>query len=145
MLLPINVKAQKEEKIEYQKIVPTALYRPSDELVEKLRIEALPKPQPIVKKTNYAANYACFCAWYLQVKYGIPKTPKGYAGSYKVGSLIPSASGFVLTRESALGHIAHYTLVGKNLLLDDEANYKTCRVTHTRILPVSSPLIRGYL
>lgn len=144
----INVKTQ--EKIEYKEgweitSQENTLHKPDNEIVEKLRQEyEVAQTKLRIKATHYA-SYSCYCAWYLEVKYGIPKTPLGYAGSYKPGSTTPSAQGFVLTYESSKGHIAHYTLQGNILLLDDEANYVTCRVTHTRTLPVSSPLIRGYL
>lgn len=88
---------------------------------------------------------SCSCVSYARFKSGLNiKTVNGLAKSIPINSKTPAASGLVVTYESSAGHIALYTLKD-NILILDESNYSTCKVTSGRELPVSSALIKGYI
>lgn len=154
LILPINVHAneqssEKQIKIEYQSNEGRLVYNTSgvpnqaDEDARQIQIEQENQRQALAKYS--AENYACSCVLWINQTYGTNfKTLDRYARSIPTNSTSPRLSGFVVLMESSLGHIAHYTLEGQNLVLD-EANYETCKVTHGRTIPITDTRIKGYI
>lgn len=141
MFQPIKLRAAEIPVVPYEK---TAVYRPSDEVIEQTTVEyerTHPKPIKSPKKTT--ANY-CSCVAGVNAHFGTHfKTLDGFARSIPTNSQIPASSGFVITRESWQGHIAHYYLLGDQIIIDWEANYVSCKVSSGR--PLSNSLVKGFI
>lgn len=97
------------------------------------------------KKIPRVRDYnPCSCVSYAKWVAGISQSESwGNAWNIKPNSTTPSPEGFVLTYDGK-GHIAHYVLKGDILILD-EANFESCRVTTGRQLDMDSKVIRGFL
>lgn len=101
--------------------------------------------QPLKVKARLAGGF-CSCVSAINNFYKTDfKTVDGYARSIPVNSKTPAETGFVITYESWMGHIAHYYRFGDDLVIDYEANYQHCALSSGRILPIASPLIKGYI
>lgn len=100
------------------------------------------EPKPVKPKPNLL--FPCNCVLHAQA-IGLKLSGYKVAKNYPINSNVPNESGWVVTYESSAGHMGHYTLHGIYLLLDDEANYVACQITHNRLLPISSKLIKGYI
>lgn len=135
-----------EVKVSYEDYQKTIIQKPiCDPVIGKHQAEEDCFYQ-VPKKPNlgsYTAIYRCNCVLWAQAN-GLPISGYGAAKNYPVNSLVPSASGFVVTYEGYYGHMAKYVLDGEWLILT-EANYKSCQITSGRRLHISSPLIKGYL
>lgn len=102
----------------------------------------LPSPtEPLPKVVGQCSCVAGVNAYY-KTNF---KTLDGYARSIPTSSNLPSTTGFVITRDSWMGHISHYYLDGDFIVIDAEWNYVHCSFSTGRKIPVDSPLIKGYI
>lgn len=104
------------------------------------------RPNKPAKSKTTVASGQCNCLLAINTFYKTNfKTTDGYARSIPVNSKTPAETGFVITRESWMGHIAHYYKSGDLIVIDYEGNYERCRLSSGRTLPVASRLIKGYI
>ncbi len=93
-----------------------------------------------------------YCTWYIAQRRYVPWG--GNAGTwlynakalgYKTGKA-PAKGAIVVTTDSArYGHVALVEKVGDGTITVSEMNYKAWGKTNTRVIPVSSRSIRGYI
>lgn len=110
--------------------------------------ETIKIPEPKTQVKSFNPN--CSCVTGLNAHFGTNfKTLDNFARSIPINSKIPADIGYVITYESRpggqTGHIAHYYLLGNEIVIDWEANYERCKVSSGRRLTVGSPLIKGYI
>lgn len=147
------VNASKQEDLPF--IGPLPVPQP----VVKPKPKVAPKPQPKPAVVAVGDQKLTVVSWIKQqcVTYVYARTGNdnllGYktAGKIPVNSQTPIVGAVVITSEGAYGHAAYVVAIEDDNLVLDEANYIDTNyksggpVTAGRVLPISSPLIKGYV
>ena len=147
VFIPQGTDAAEVKMVSYEEYQKTIIYKPTEDVIDEARKNyerEHPKSKPVIKRTGVAGNCSCVAGINNYYKTSF-KTLDGYARSIPVSSKLPATTGFVITYESWMGHIAHYYLDGEFIVIDAEWNYIPCRFSSGRKLPISSPLIKGFL
>lgn len=136
LLLPINVKAQEKIEITYTDTLSQALYRPTDETVEKLSTEFARQLKTSPK--SYAKGLSCvaFAKQYL-----------GIYGTWGNGSRNLSLNSNGQINDVVVFTYIHTAVViGRvgEILTIIEGNYDNRGHIRTRTLSVFDPSIRGF-
>lgn len=111
--------------------VPTVQDSYSDQFVEATL-------NPLIEEFN-----PCSCISYAKWRMGVSQAISwGNANQIVPSSLIPAPQGIVILNEGPYSHVAHYTLNGAFLSVD-EYNYIPCQYSE-RTIYTSDPRIKGY-
>lgn len=119
----------------------------SRDWVSPVDAERLYKKQQRVVKSRVTATRSynpCSCVSYARYIRGVDVGSIGVARNHPVNAQVPTVGAYVVTYESWAGHLGVVTGVTDTHIIISEANYVRCTVTKGRMLPIDSPLIKGY-
>lgn len=145
LVAPIKIAAS-EVRNSYEDYQKTVIDKPDCDPVKAVgqsSEDCFYKESKKVFVASDTSEHKCNCVLWAQAN-GLNITGYGAAENYPINSSVPSSSGFVITYEGTLGHMAKYILSGEYLILT-EANFVSCQITTGRLLPITSKLIKGYI